>query len=615
MKKLCLILCLVPILLSGQLTQKKVSMSKLVHLKDHSYKLISPQSEAINDEFKVSFAAGKTIFHDGLTEMRIPTQSNYYEVFGGGGDDNLSVNFKGVEGMKLFYNGENNLIGTQGDILTIDKIALDHVEHVFFNPNDGKIIMGSNEIEYVGLEPVIDNLDAANREFTFVGGAETITLVDDIVPGDNFSMIDSDLGEVVTFLNPIASLTINAGTGNDVVDLMAIDFALPLISNFIANGDDDNDIINLNLDGFLGGYPFTIDGGSGIDNLVILSFPATLVTHNITGASSGTIDIDGRIINLSTIESLWDQSGGSANKIFNFSGASEIITLDDDAGMVINNSNISSSASPSIDFANPTTLLTINAGGGDDQIILNTMGIALPANGVAVNGDGGDDVLIVDLLGFPANFNIVYDGGSNIGPGDQLTINGAFNLVEHTFMNANDGMVDADSRVITYAGLEPIADNVNAVDRIFNFNGGSETIDIGDGATSPDATMEVNSTSGEVTTFTIPTNSIAFNAGSGDDIVNVASNDLVPVSTINIDGGIGINTLVVDAMGNVASDDGSVISINGLYDINYTNFDSVMLVNFVPIPTMSQWGIIILGLLLTIIGVVTFSVRRVRLTK
>ncbi len=54
----------------------------------------------------------------------------------------------------------------------------------------------SGTIHYTGLEPVIDNLGAVNRIFTFTGAAETITLD---AGGTLDNQIDSTLGESIDF--------------------------------------------------------------------------------------------------------------------------------------------------------------------------------------------------------------------------------------------------------------------------------------------------------------------------------------------------------------------------------------------------------------------------------
>ena len=113
-----------------------------------------------------------------------------------------------------------------GDTLEILGGTADSVEHIFVNESDGQLLYDGETapaITYVGLEPVIDTITATDRTFTFTGGSETIDLGDDAVAGNNQSMIDSTLGESVVFVNPTNSLTVNSGSGDDVINVGILD--------------------------------------------------------------------------------------------------------------------------------------------------------------------------------------------------------------------------------------------------------------------------------------------------------------------------------------------------------------------------------------------------------
>ncbi len=128
-------------------------------------------------------------------------------------------------GLGIVYDGGGQGAGV-GDTLEIVGGTAARVEHTFTNESDGQITyngLTSPSISYVGLEPIIDTVVADQRVFTFTGGAETITLGDDGDVGDNESQIDSTLGESVTFVNPVESLTIDSGTGNDIINVVTLD--------------------------------------------------------------------------------------------------------------------------------------------------------------------------------------------------------------------------------------------------------------------------------------------------------------------------------------------------------------------------------------------------------
>ena len=82
--------------------------------------------------------------------------------------------------------------------------------HSCTNASDGSVTIDGKVISYTGLEPVTDNLNAATRSFTFTGGAEAISVTSS---GSNL-LIDSTLGESVTFPAPTSSLTITGSTGD-----------------------------------------------------------------------------------------------------------------------------------------------------------------------------------------------------------------------------------------------------------------------------------------------------------------------------------------------------------------------------------------------------------------
>ena len=80
-----------------------------------------------------------------------------------------------------------------GDQLALTGSATD-VNYRFDNASDGAVIVDGFAIEYTGLEPVTDNMDAANRVFGFNAGAETITLDDPDPMTAGQMRINSDVG-------------------------------------------------------------------------------------------------------------------------------------------------------------------------------------------------------------------------------------------------------------------------------------------------------------------------------------------------------------------------------------------------------------------------------------
>ena len=227
-----------------------------------------------------------------------------------GGSDSLSVDVSTDLGFDVDYQGGS---GTS-DSLTLAADTVTSVTHAFTNANDGSVTIvdgGTRVISYTGLEPVTDNLSATDRVFTFNGGAETITLSD--AAGANMT-IDSTLSESVTFANPTDSLTINAGSGDDIINLTSVDAAFG--ATLTINGDANNDTVNLNADiTFTGGNDLIVNGetvttGASADMTTSGAGVITVTANDValdatsTLVSAGTVTLKpqtaSRAINLGT---------------------------------------------------------------------------------------------------------------------------------------------------------------------------------------------------------------------------------------------------------------------------------------------------------------------------
>jgi hypothetical protein len=198
-----------------------------------------------------------------------------------GNADNDTFNFSGIADVTGTIDG-----GAGGlDTMTLAGVATT-VTHRFDNANDGQVDIDGRTLDYLGLDPIADNINAMNRVFTFAAAtADNITLGDDPTPLNGISRISSvSSSETVDFVNPTVSLTINAGANADIITLNAIDSfggmprvtvnggagdddifinALPTSVNNVINGDADNDEIHLGL----AGLGVTVNGGANDDTL------------------------------------------------------------------------------------------------------------------------------------------------------------------------------------------------------------------------------------------------------------------------------------------------------------------------------------------------------------
>ena len=184
--------------------------------------------------------------------------------------------------------------------------------------------------------------------------------------------------------------------------------------------------------------------------------------------------------------------------------------------------------------------LTVNGGASSDTF--NVTGTGLESGTTNLNGLGGADTFnLTGLPGSTVDLNI--DGGAQA---DSMTLNVDANTIRHFLDSPTTGRVEFDLDVtddggaaevsVDYVGLEPIADNGSAVNRVFDFGGGNDSdVVLRDG---PGATNIIEAPlNAESVSFANPTTSLTVNLGAGDDIIEVRSFDAAWVApTINING-------------------------------------------------------------------------------
>ena len=196
-------------------------------------------------------------------------------------------------------------------------------------------------------------------------------------------------------------------------------------------------------------------------------------------------------------------------------------------------------------------IFDVTLSGGGNNLLVSVDGNTVfnePFAGVTsltINGSGDDDQLILDTTNgvpIPAGTNgLVFNGGAQT-LSDSIILNGSNVLtdVDYNFTNANDGTIEIDGATLTYNGLEPITDNVTAVNRGFTFATPTTGIQL----TSAGALLtRIDSPVSELVNFNTPTNSLTINLADGVnevDIVSLAGNYNTPNNTIN--GGTGSDT-------------------------------------------------------------------------
>ncbi|MBI5757591.1 MAG: autotransporter-associated beta strand repeat-containing protein, partial [Planctomycetales bacterium] len=298
-----------------------------------------------------------------------------------GGSDSLSVDVSTDLGFDVDYQGGS---GTS-DSLTLAADTVTSVTHVFANASDGSITIVdgvTRVITYTGLEPVTDNLSAANRVFTFNGGAETITVTDNIA-ADGMTMIDSTLGESVYFTNPTGSLTINAGTGDDTITITSVDAGFN--ASLTINGDAGNDIVNLNADiTFASDKSLDVnlidDGGGSIDQIS--------VGTNANLIASGT-----GMLNLQASRSVAMTTGSSlvaVNGAITVAGNSNGAAAGNFTGVNLDGATLTTSG---------TGAINVTGQGGDDATTGGHVGIVFQNSARAESTGTGAGVGTITLTG------------------------------------------------------------------------------------------------------------------------------------------------------------------------------------------------------------------------
>ncbi|MEO1616544.1 MAG: dockerin type I domain-containing protein [Planctomycetota bacterium] len=244
--------------------------------------------------------------------------------------------------------------------------------------------------------------------------------------------------------------------------------------------------------------------------------------------------------------------------------------------------------SPESDLADDAYTIRVESGdvrvvNTADDVLLSRVPLAPIARIDVLGGDDADS-LTIDFAGGPFGVPIDFDGGLPGPPssGDLLRlVGGSADTVVHEFDSAASGSISIElsgqTEAISYDGLEPIIDNLDAVNRVFQFNGGSESIVLRDNDVMVDDNLQfIDSTLGESVAFLSPTGSLTVNAGSGEDTIVVEALDPLAVfAQLDVNGNeaddtITLNALAATVTANLAGGDGNdvinlgVDSLDGL---------------------------------------------------
>ncbi|MBI1312843.1 hypothetical protein GC176_16260 [bacterium] len=319
-------------------------------------------------------------------------------------------------------------------------------------------------------------------------------------------------------------------TVDDGVNPPTMTSTMDLVSPLTVNGGALNDLFIVD---FVNGNPIPT-GGLFIDGMGQTSsdglqiqdssstFMATNIIYTATDAHSGTVNIDGSIINYMGLEPVTDDLA-AVNRTFDSTSISSDHDVDvTNAGGRTVISDNGTSAFENIAFQNPTTSLTVNTGDGNNTITLNAIDAAFAAS-FTLNAGGGDDTIDATVFNFAAALNGEAGNDTVTGSAFNDTISGGLGA---DLLSGGDG---AD----LIRGNDGVNADDNASDTLFG-NSGIDSLDGEGGDDVIDGGLSGDLISGGAGNDQI-------NGGSGNDTVSGGDgND-------NILGGSGNDSLLGDA--------------------------------------------------------------------
>ena len=181
-----------------------------------------------------------------------------------------------------------------------------------------------------------------------------------------------------------------------------------------------------------------------------------------------------------------------------------------------------------IEFQNVSNLK--GAADNQDEFVFSSLG---SLSGVADGGAGGFDTLVLD-------------GGSYASANYMAT-------------SPNDGTIALDDKLIKYAGLEPIIDNTVVTDRVFNATNSDDNIVVQADSTIGRTIIFSSNATFESISFLNPSSSLTINALDGKDTFTINSLGIGFNANLNINGGIGNDSVV---FGQNLSLNGRNLSVN-----------------------------------------------------
>lgn len=383
-------------------------------------------------------------------------------------NDTLNIDFTGGNfSDAIVYDGGPQ---TGADALVLTSLGpVTQVKHTLASATGGKVdVAGNSQITYTSAESIIDQLNAADRIFNFIGAAETVA-VSDSGGADGRSTIDSTLGQPIAFPNPANSLTVDmtsgAAAGADTVTIASLD---AVYRASLAINTDGGDTVNLNAALVLGSA--TSDGDFTVSNASKINLGANISTD--AGSMSGGGDV---------------VLTGSVDLTAN-------VSIDSDRATGVDG-NITFNSLANADAAASNRTVSLAAGGGN--VALQNVGLSrnvqaltvVSANNVSLGSiesrSGGISVSAAGAITLKGD--LITDGLATTGP---ISLSGNVILAGNITMDADR---TSDAAILISGTID--ADNALAQDRALTILSGTAATTLGGalGLMQPLAGLDVTS--------------------------------------------------------------------------------------------------------------------------
>lgn len=383
--------------------------------------------------------------------------------------------------------------------------------------------------------------------FGQAGGAVNIT-VGVLNPGASTATVTGGTGaNIITLTSTANTLSVVGGGGSDTLvapntvntwDLSANTLNTNVTHSGITTlqGGTSSDTFNINAS-----RTQNLKGGSGTDSFVLSA--AVTLTGSVDG-EAGTDTLDLSAVAVSVTLSGAGSVDGVAGTIAPASitaGFDNINVLDGSGTFTGANATSTWTVGPTVTYTTGASTVTLTGyttlQGGS---AVDTFNVSNGHSISTINGGAGADIFNMDYSGGSPAIGLTVNGEND---GDTLTLSGTTaTTITHSFTNDTDGAVDVDGDVLNYTGMETTTDSLGAANRIFNFNGGAETISLTD---ATGANMTIDSTAASALTFGNPTTSLTINAGTGADTVNITSMDAAYTGTLTVNGGADADNVTI----------------------------------------------------------------------